>query len=107
MSANTDIIGHWEISEVYLGLPKKTMDFLTFVSLKTWLSDPLLISAAGLMLATYLVLLVTSALWLVCVRRVSLVSALRAKLVKYLCCSILDTQEHINIKLSLTLNVFI
>ena len=83
------------------------MDFLTFVSLKTWLSDPLLISAAGLMLATYLVLLVTSALWLVCVRRVSLVSALRAKLVKYLCCSILDTQEHITIKLSLTLNVFI
>ena len=65
------------------------------------------IPAAGLMLATYLVLLVTSALWLVCVRRVSLVSALRAKLVKYLCCSILDTQEHINIKLSLTLNVFI
>ena len=54
-------------------------------------------SAAGLMLATYLVLLVTSALWLVCVRRVSLVSALRAKLVKYLCCSILDTQEHINL----------
>ena len=83
------------------------MDFLTFTSLKTWLSDPWLVSAAGLMLATYLVLLVTSALWLVCVRRVSLVSALRAKLVKYLCCSILDTQEHINIKLSIILNLFI
>ena len=104
------INGHWEINirEIYLGLPKKTKDFLTLAPLKTWLSDPwLTISAAGLMLATYLVLLVTSALWLGCVRRMSLVTALRAKLVKYLCCSILDTQEHINLKLSLILNLFI
>ena len=44
------------------------------------------------MLATYLFLFVTSTVWLLAVRRVSLSSLARAASVKYLCCSILDTQ---------------